>query len=252
MRLVKKNFKKYLKNKLLKKGFRIQNLYYFNFFDSLLYQILMKQDRIKFLQIGANDGKRFDPIFEFVSINHSRLEGIVLEPIKDYYNELKYNYSKYKNIISVNKAIHNDLDEAIIYKLDKEKEHLAPEFAKGIASFNPNHHEKTSIPSEFIKEELVSCISLTKLIQDYKLYDLDIMVIDAEGYDYNILKAIDFNLIQPKVIHFEHGLKVQTMLLEQFKEIKEILENNDYQIFVESADVTAYKTDILFNPFDEN
>lgn len=250
MKLLQKNIKSYIKLKLLKKGFRIQNLHYFNFLDSLLYQLLKKQNHLKFLQIGANDGKRFDPFFEFVSVNHTKLEGVVLEPIRDYYHELQYNYSNYKNVVLVNKAIHNDLKEAIIYRLDKEKEHLVPEFAKGIASLYPEHHKKTKIQSEFIKEELVSCISLPKLIQDYNLQNLDVMIIDTEGYDYHIVKAIDFNQIQPKIIHFEHGLKTQTMSLKQFNYIKEVLEDNNYQLLLESADVTAYKTDILFNPFD--
>lgn len=251
MKLFQKKVKNYIKIKLLKKGFRIQSLHYFNFLDSLLYQILRKQNTLKFLQIGANDGKRFDPIFEFVSVNHNKLEGVILEPIKDYYNELLTNYANYKNIVTVNKAIHNELKETTIYRLDKAKEHLAPEFAKGIASFNQHHHEKTNIPLDFMKAETVSCTNLNDLIQNYKLQNVDVVVIDTEGYDYHIIKAMDFNQIQPKVIHFEHGLKSKTMSLDQYKELKNLLQNNNYQIFVDEGDVTAYKTDILFSTIDE-
>ena len=245
---VKKNLKKYFKDQLLNKGFRIQNVYYFDFLQSLLYQYLKKNKKIKFIQIGANDGKRFDPIYEFVKHNKDAVVGYVIEPIKDYYNDLCVNYKDFPKIKPLNFAIHNTLQSTKIYKVGKEFEALVPEFALGIASFDKDHHKKTKIPSEYIVEETVDCISLETMLTQYKVNMLNLLILDAEGYDYEILKGIDFNKTSPEILHFEHGLKAGTMKKGQFMELKNLLNQNNYQLFISESDVTAFKVDIMFNP----
>lgn len=244
---IKRIGKQFLQKILFKFGFQIYNVFYFDFFNSLLHQLLKKQQNLTFLQIGANDGVRYDPIYKFVTQHHHHIKGVVLEPVKDYYLELQKNYKNYKNIKTINKAIHHSLQETTIYRLDKSKEKLAPDFAKGIASFDPLHHKKTNVNSDFIKAEIVKCVNLATVIKENNIEKLDVLVIDTEGYDYQIIKSIDFNYIQPKLIHFEHGLKLQTMSDNQFKEIQDILQQNKYQLFVNTSDATAYKTNILFD-----
>lgn len=244
------NFKKQIKNSIqsnmLKKGFKINNVFYFNFLESILYQYILKYKSINFIQIGANDGKRFDPIYEFIKYNKNSIHGYVLEPVGDYFLDLCKNYEKYSNIVPLNFAIHNDLSETSIYRVSKEYEERVPEFALGIASFNRYHHEKTKIPSEFIVEERVRCISIKDLVSSYNIKNLDLLVIDTEGYDYEILINIDFNLISPSIIHFEHGLKSKTMTNEQFLKLKTVFYENDYQLFVSEGDVTAIKTFLFY------
>ena len=48
------------------------------------------------IQIGANDGKRFDIINKFVKKYSPK--AIFLEPIKSNFNDLKNNYSEQKNL----------------------------------------------------------------------------------------------------------------------------------------------------------
>lgn len=247
MHKIKKKIRNFIKHFLLIRGFRLQHVNYIDFLNMLLYKIIQKQGHVKYIQIGANDGIRFDPVFEFLRYNASKTNGLVVEPVEDYYNALVRNYSRFKKIITVHKAIHNTEKQLNIYRVSKKHETLVPEFALGIASFNPQHHKKTGIPEAYISSEKVNCISFQELLNTYEFWDANVLIIDTEGYDYEILKEIDFKHFKPFVIHFEHGLKTHTMSVEQFNEITRLLSANNYQLFIDESDVTAYRTDLIFD-----
>lgn len=242
-----KKIKNIIKAIAIKKGYRLNTVSYFDFFNSMLYQLLKSKDRVNFVQIGANDGKRFDPLYEFIKYNKEKIYGFVFEPVKDYFNDLKENYKDYPNVKPINLAIHNELQETIIYRVSKIHENIVPEFALGIASFNQEHHKKTNIPSEYIVEEKVKCIALEIFIIQNNINNLDVLLLDTEGYDYDIIKNLNFNKINPTIIHFEHGLKSETMSKTQFLELKDLLYKQDYQLFVDKSDVTAIKTMMLYD-----
>ena len=66
---------------------------------------------------------------------------------------------------------------------------------------------------------------------------IDLLQIDVEGYDYEIIKMIDFERVKPLIIHFEHG----HLPIEQFEECLEVLIKQGYAISVEDGgDTTAY------------
>ena len=60
----------------------------------------------------------------------------------------------------------------------------------------------------------VQCVTLQDLLVKHNITDLDLLQIDAEGYDYEILKSIDFQRIKPRFINFEHALLSTTQRLE--------------------------------------
>lgn len=244
---IKKKIRNLIKHLLLERGFRLQQVNHFDFLNQLLYKIIQKKEQVKYIQIGANDGKRFDPIYDFIRYNHSKTSGLVVEPVKDYYLALRKNLKNFPKIIQIQKAIHNTQKSMKIYKVDEKFESKVPEFAMGIASFDKDHHTKTNIPEHFMSFEEVSCITFDDLVDTYHFRNANVLVIDTEGYDYEILKNIDFQHFNPYIIHFEHGLKTKTMSIEQFKEITQLLSSKNYQLFINESDVTAYQTDLFFD-----
>lgn len=243
---VKKSIKNKVKDQLLKRKFKVNNVFNFNFFEDVLYQLIKKKNTVSFIQIGANDGKRFDPIYEFIKYNANKIQGFVIEPVKDYYQQLEITYKDFPLVKPLHYAIHNNLKETVIYKVGKQFESEVPEFALGIASFDKDHHKKTNIPSKFIVTESVKCKSLQEIIKEHKIEGLDILLLDTEGYDYEILTNINFDEISPSVIRFEHGLASGTMQNKQFEKLKQLLNYNDYQLIVDASDVTAIKTMLLY------
>ena len=64
--------------------------------DQVLTDIFEKENITGLIQVGANDGLRFDNINKF--IKKHKTKSVLLEPIKEYFDRLKENYKNYENI----------------------------------------------------------------------------------------------------------------------------------------------------------
>jgi FkbM family methyltransferase len=247
MRELKGTFKKIVKNYLRKEGYCIHRTDRVVFFESLIETFLRKNKDMFIIQIGANDGKMDDPIYEFVTYYPQKVSGILIEPVKDYFKELKTNYKKYPNFILLNVAIHNSQKEMTIYRPDpvKMEQYGLPQWIKGIASFNKDHHKISGTPKDVMIKEKVSCISLNELIKKHQVAKIDLLLIDTEGHDSEIILNLDFQVIKPKIIHFEHGLSKGFMSKEEFSNLTEVLHNNGYELWMDPYNVTAYQLNVL-------
>ncbi len=155
-----------------------------NTLDSLFFD-----KKINFLiQIGSNDGKRFDTINRFIK-KYSPIS-ILVEPIKKDFEDLKNNYKDQKNIFFENSAISINNSLEYLYKVDDTKFKLYDEHIKGISSFDINHLIKHGVSKSHITKEKINSITIKDLLSKYSVKNLDLLVIDAEGYDGDIV--IDF------------------------------------------------------------
>jgi len=226
--------KKIIRNIVRKFGYEITKIGEVDLLESLVYK--KNHDDFFFIQIGANDGRRFDPIFDVVK--SLKLTGLAIEPVKEYYKELVLNY-KNSNVKTLNKAIYEENKKISIYRVKEDLD--LEEWTKGIASLNPKHHEKSKTKNEYIIEETVEGITFQKLFADYNVKNIDLLQIDTEGYDYNLLKLFPFERFQPSIIHFEHGLPNKIMTIEQVSEIVSMLLNFEYKIIMKEYDCICYK-----------
>jgi len=194
-----------------------------------------------FVQIGANDGISFDPIYNLVT--KEKVSGIAIEPIPDIFNQLKNNYEKFPQVKLLNVAIHKDQSEMKLYRVDPLNKNY-PNWTKGTPSFNKSHHKLGNIPDCDIIEEVVKCISFNDLLDEYSIKNIDLLQIDTEGYDSEIIKMIDFDRIKPTIISFEHGMRQGIMSMSQFVECQNLLFHNNYNIVILDNDAIAYKNNI--------
>ena len=117
----KSNSVRKLLNKLLYPvGYRIERVSRFRRELDVLLQ--KTAGRFKFVQIGANDGVRFDSLYSFVT-NHS-CSGIVVEPLPDMFARLRTNYADYPQIIPVNKAIHETARTLSLFRVSLRRSAL--------------------------------------------------------------------------------------------------------------------------------
>jgi FkbM family methyltransferase len=215
--------------------------------DSALKVVISKakkEGKHVFVQIGGNDGINDDPLYHFVTWNKNKVSGYILEPVLDYFKELQYNYKNHPLIMTLNLAIHNTEAEMIIHRVNPESASLLPRYSKGIASFKKDHHVNCKISSQYIIEEKVKCISLENLMKAKEIEHLDLLQIDTEGYDSEIILNIDFNKNKPSIINFEYYIP-QTMSKETFNHILKVLKENDYEIWQELNDITAYQRNLF-------
>lgn len=196
-------------------------------FWELISKNYLVGEKFTFIQVGANDGSSFDILYDIVKLRKS--SGVVIEPLPDFFSQLCKTYQDFPAIIKVNKAVHSTLRAVNIYRVHPEKQHLAPDWAKGIASLDPNHHKKSNTSSALIIAESVEAAPLMEIVlQDYKIKTVDLLQIDVEGFDYEVLKMIDFKAIKPSIIKYEF-----VNLSDKDKAAsKDLLEQNGYYLFL--------------------
>lgn len=226
-------------------GYKLSRVDASNTLEFLLSMILKRRHgALCVVQIGANDGRTADPLQAFVKQHPDRVRGVVVEPVREYFEQLTEHYKGCPGIVPVNAAIHRTEKQMTIYRVDPRKLSSLPAWAKGIASFDPHHHERYGIPRESMLAETVSCMTLEELLDTYQLEHFDLLQIDTEGYDAEIIRGIDFNRHTPEIIRFEHG-RLKTMKPETFAEICALLKSRCYELMIEEVDVTAYQPRIV-------
>ena len=219
-----------LNNLLLKSRYRLERV-------SRLEQVVIQQfgqsDSFTFIQIGANDGISFDDFYQVVT--ERNCTGLVVEPVAGYFNKLRDVYSAYENITPVNYGIHESESSVNIYRIDPALAPNSPDWVAGIASLDPDHYSKFDIPKEAVVVEEVQCIHLMQLIKMYDINNVDLLQIDTEGYDARIIAMIDFDIIQPSVIKFEH----EHLKGDEVKSVRLLLEAQGYIVRKAGNDTIA-------------
>jgi FkbM family methyltransferase len=219
-------------------GHRVERFDEMNFFEPLLYRRLAKSENFFFVQIGANDGISADPIRTFVTRNE--VAGLVVEPLRDIFEKLVFNYRDFPKIKPINVALHQSAKSVELHRVDPSKGAYLEGWVQGIASLKADHHTLSRTPGNVMVAETVPCVTLTQLLDENRVTHLDLLQIDTEGYDGEIIRMIDFSRTRPAIIRFEHGLPDSIMSLAEFKECVTLLIDQGYYIVTEPYDSIAY------------
>ena len=170
-----------------------------------------------FVQIGANDGVKNDPIHD--TARDFPLKGLLVEPQKDVFERLQNNYSHNPKILLENAAIGTQDGTQSLYKVDvntvrADKLRMRKDYS-GVSSFNRESvvsylayfTGKDSIfrkSDRYIIEEPVATMTFESLLHKHNISNVDLLIIDTEGFDYEIIRTIDFKKHAPGLIYFEH------------------------------------------------
>jgi len=165
-----------------------------------ILEYLTKNRLIKsIIQIGANDGSRFDILNVF--IKKYKIKSILVEPIKENFEELINNYSKIENIIFENSAISVKGEISFLYKVKSQYLNKYGEHVKAISSFNKKHLINHGVKNSHIEKQMINSISIKELLNKHKIENFDLLFLDAEGYDGNIVNDfLDESLLKPYII----------------------------------------------------
>jgi FkbM family methyltransferase len=236
----------------------LMSLYYKFFYkpkaasiESIIDQRAKGIDPFHFVQIGGNDGFIQDPIFKF--IKKYPWKGIIVEPQKDVFNnKLRRTYRLEKKVVLENIAIASSSGTKKLYKLTISDSR----WATGLATFDrkvleyqirrnyvDQRAKREGIQKgtygnleDYITFEEVKCMTLSDLLVKHKLSHLDLLQIDTEGYDFEIIKTINFSSLKPSMISFES----EHLSIEDAAGCITLLTNNGYKIMQQGRDTIAY------------
>lgn len=190
--------------------------------DLILLNIFNKKKITGLIQVGANDGLRFDYINKY--IKKFKPNSILVEPIKEYFNELKENYGNSKNIFFENIAISVNDQINYLYKVNSKDLHKYDEHIKGVSSFDIKHLISHGVKKNHIIKEETKSISIVDLFKKYN-FNIDLILIDAEGYDAEIVIDLLQNSNFRPIIIIEY---IHVKLLS-IKILKDLLNTKKYK-----------------------
>jgi hypothetical protein len=120
-----------------------------------------------------------------------------------------------------------------------------PEWYDQIGSFaldnvlHPYHVEQVPNLAERVVQAEVRCVTFERLWAEHGLPRLDLLHIDAEGYDDEILAQVDLVRLRPLLILYEH----QHLEPARRRAVLERLRANHYRILDLGPDAVAMRAD---------
>jgi FkbM family methyltransferase len=208
-------------------------------FDDLLLRVFPTLENLRFLQIGANDGIRADPIRQKVLDHH--WSGLLVEPVPALFAALQKNYAGYAGLQFVNAAIDHQAGERPIFLLQPSLPGL-PDWAHGLASFDPARVRQAAgelgLGEEAIVQQTVRTITWDALLADFGARPCDVLLVDAEGYDLPLLRAAPLGRWQPRMIHFEHACATEADRLAFYGELLAL----GYELASSAGDTIAWRS----------
>ena len=210
---------------------------FIDYFELVVAHQLARRPDFFFIQVGANDGILGDELRPLIM--KYNLNGVCIEPLKDKFETLTKTYDNYPQVKLLNAALHPTEKKFTIYRVDESVKKL-PLCVQGIASFEKHHltsmlNKMVENAEDIIVEEQVPCVQFEHIFESEKIDHLELLQIDTEGFDYEIIKMIDLNIIRPAIIRFE----INHLSESDKVECLDYLASNNYKMIYARIDVIA-------------
>lgn len=222
--------------------------------SAILDRWAREKDEFCFIQVGANDGYTNDPVYKYVRLYD--WNGILVEPQKRVFeDELRETYRGFDNVTLVNAAIDSEPGTKKLYKVGFSDS----KWATGLSSFNKEMVKKQyrrgyvrkcameageEIPkdrSNYIETETIRTVTFGDLIEENDISDLNGLFVDAEGYDYKLIRMFNFTTCQPGLVMFEH----QHMARSEEWDLIDMFRDMGYSIFRGDYNTLAHRPQVL-------
>ena len=215
--------------------------------DDILQSLVRKKKIKKIIQVGAHDGKSDDFLFKCFNDD---LEALLIEPIEDAFINLEKNYKNFKNVKCLNLAVDINNQKKEIFSVNKNYyEFYKKKYKKFnvdwlsiLSSFDKQHLIDHGIKKNHISSKLIECQTFNELINKYNYQELDLLIIDTEGYDFilvnNFLETINIRpIIIFEWIHFKN-YEIEKLLMK--------LKNLNYNFLQIGRDLVCFQKGNIF------
>ena len=194
-----------------------------------------------FVKIGANDGISGETCADILRANNN-WKGLFVEPVPYCCDLLRKNYPDSSRFIIEQVAIGNVPSRKSFYYVDQsaiQSLSFLPRYYDQLGSFNRQHiiNLLGDKIMPFIVESKVLVCTLQDVLERNHIQKIHYLQIDTEGYDFQILKMLDFHKYNPEIIFIEH-LHVSR---KERKDMRRLLHKHKYNILNYGQDYFALK-----------
>jgi len=215
--------------------------------DYVLARRMLERGDFYFVQVGAFDGRRYDPIYEWVRA--FGWHGLLIEPQPKFFAELTKNYSGAEGLEFRQIAVGTTRERRPFYWVEIEEG--VTRDAGMIASFDRDtllkHREFIPGLDSLIRSEEIDCEPLNDVLAGVPGGCLDLLQIDVEGFDHELIRIVDLKRFAPSIVRFEH----QHLTREQHDASVRRLIEHGYLVALEEHDTLAFRqTELPFGAPD--
>jgi len=208
----------------------------------ILNTAVRKKEIANFLQIGSNDGQKNDPMWPL--IKKYSLPGILVEPFEENFKKLCLNYTTQSaglDNLNFEQVGISDKEEILNFFYITDIEKTEPDWYDQIGSFDKatffSNIEVVPSLLNRVGIKKIECTTVDQILTKNNFTKIDLIHIDAEGYDYKIIKSINFKKWKPKVLLFE----TDWMTLYETKDLTKFLTKEGYNLYYQGIDCIAFK-----------
>lgn len=212
-------------------------------FKILTDKLTLPSEEVQVVQIGANDGGVSDPIYPLIT--RKKWNAVLVEPQGSAVHKLRLRYAELPQV-SIEQCAIGPMDgEATLYAIDPDAG--LPEIFGHLATFDRAMlvRQVKHIPRALshILEITVPTKTMTTLLSDHGIERVHLLQVDAEGFDYEILKMTFAANIMPDIINFESW----HLSFEQKRHIAQMLHEANYYHLNLVRDTIAARAELLAN-----
>ena len=124
----------------------------------------------------------------------TEVRGVLIEPVPELFERLRATYAGKDGLTFVNAAVAEADGRRDLYWVPPAPDD--PEWSDQLGSFSRDvvlgHADEVRDLADRVVTVSVACRTLASLVAEHGLSDIDLLHIDAEGYDLAILRTIDF------------------------------------------------------------
>lgn len=195
---------------------------------------------VRFAQVGANDGRRGDPLRGLV-LGNPGWSGVFAEPVPGLFGRLVRSYPSEPRLHFQPVAVADAAGHCLVYAVGADAEAALagrlPSWTDQIASLDPEHlvaHLGERIRPFLVAHE-VECVTLPGLLSRVGLAELDLLHVDAEGADARVLRQLDLSTHRPRVVLYEHV----HLAAAEARDLEERLRGAGYRLSRHGGDTLA-------------
>lgn len=207
-----------------------------NALDEALLRCFDRLDGLAFIQIGANNGQRADPIHDLVA--RYQWSGLLVEPLPQHFAQLSQHHRDNPRLTLLNAAVDAQPGTRAIFQIRPDLPGL-PDWAHGLASFSEDRlHEAArglQLPPGSVVSETIATVTWTEIRNRFGPRPCDVLVVDVEGYDVTLLRLANLATLRPRVIQFEHVCIARAERIAFYGELLDL----GYEIATDGPDTVA-------------
>lgn len=202
-----------------------------------------------FIEIGANDGKTGSFTYNLAKIGWS---GMNFEPVPRLYNLCCENHKDHINVKNYNLALGDSesevdiIDAGTLSTIDKDVIELYSNISQFSGAFNSNN-----------SYHKIKLNTLDNILCENNINNIDVLVLDVEGYEENVLKGFSIEKYNPTIFIIEisdqHPDFINNkIMMNKYGKLRKYFKSNNYSLLVNDVVDNVYIHNDIYKTINTN